>query len=100
MSRLSSFLAAVSLGLAAPLACAQSDAEATLATLIGEYEQLIRQDDPISAGQEGDREALRRLPDVRPQTQLTVRTQLKAIVERLERIDASRLPDEAALNHL
>jgi uncharacterized protein (DUF885 family) len=100
MSRFSSFLAAVALGLAAPLAGAQSDAEATLATLIGEYEQLIRQDDPISAGQEGDREALRRLPDVRPQTQLTLRTQLKAIVERLVRIDASRLPDEAALNHL
>jgi uncharacterized protein (DUF885 family) len=100
MSRFSSFLAVLALGLAAPLACAQSDAEATLATLIGEHEQLIRKDDPISAGQEGDREALRRLPDVRPQTQLMLRTQLKAIVERLVRIDASRLPDEAALNYL
>lgn len=100
MSRFSSFLVAVALGMSAPLAGAQTDAEATLTALIGEYEQLIRKDDPVSAGQEGDRDALRRLPDVRPQTQLTLRTQLKAIVERLARIDASRLPDEAALNHL
>jgi hypothetical protein len=47
---------------------AQAGAEASLTTLIGEYEQLIRKDDPVSAGQEGDRVALRRLPDVRPET--------------------------------
>ncbi len=74
--------------------------EAALATLIGEYEQLIRKDDPVSAGKEGDRDALRRLPDVRAETQQAVRQQLQGIAQRLARIDASGLPEEAALNHL
>lgn len=100
MPRCLSLLAAATLWMVAPLASAQSEAESTLATLIGEYEQLIRKDDPVSAGQEGDRDALRRLPDVRLETQQAVGTQLKAIADRLARIDASRLPDEAALNHL
>lgn len=86
--------------LATSPAWAQTSAEATLTTLIGEYEQLIRKDDPISAGQEGDREALRRLPDVRRETEQTHGKQLKSIAERLGRIDAAQLPDEAALNHM
>lgn len=100
MPRCLSLLAVATLWMVAPLASAQSEAESTLAILIGEYEQLIRKDDPVSAGLEGDRDALRRLPDVRLETQLAVGTQLKAIADRLARIDASRLPDEAALNHL
>jgi uncharacterized protein (DUF885 family) len=74
-------------------------AESSLAALIAEYEQLIRQDDPISAGQEGDREALRRLPDVRLETQQAFGRQLQSIAERLAAIDAATLPEEAALNH-
>lgn len=100
MPRFSLFVAAAALWMAPPLASAQTDAEATLTALIAEYEQLIRKDDPISAGQEGDRDALRRLPDVSPEAQRTLGTQLKTISDRLARIDASRLPDEAALNHL
>lgn len=79
---------------------AQAGDEATLTTLIGEYEQLIRRDDPVSAGQEGDREALRRLPDVRPETQQGYGKQLKTISERLSRIDAAQLSEESALNHM
>lgn len=97
-------IVAVVLGAWAPLATspawAQTSAEATLTTLIGEYEQLIRKDDPISAGQEGDRDALRRLPDARPETQQANGKQLKSIAERLSRIDAAQLPDAAALNHM
>ena len=81
------------------LALAQSSAESSLATLIDEYEQLIRRDDPVSAGQEGDREALRRLPDVRPETQQAVARQLQSLSERLAAIDASKLQEGAALNH-
>lgn len=81
------------------LAVAQSPAESSLATLIGEYEQLIRKEDPVSAGQEGDREALRRLPDVRPEAASAAAKQLRSISERLAAIDASTLPEEAALNH-
>ena len=63
MSRPASVLSGLTLLLSCSLSLAQSP-EASLSTLIDEYEQLIRKDDPVSAGQEGDREALRRLPDV------------------------------------
>ena len=38
-------------------------ADPALQQVIADYERLQRQTDPISAGAEGDREALRRLPD-------------------------------------
>jgi uncharacterized protein (DUF885 family) len=79
---------------------AQTASDDALTPLIGEYEQLIRKDDPVSAGQEGDRDALRRLPDVRPETQQTYGKQLKSISERLGRIDAAQLSEEASLNHM
>ena len=82
---------------AAPVALAQS--ETALTTLIGEYEQLIRKDDPVSAGQEGDRDALRRLPDVRLETQAALELRLRTIATRLAGINASRLAAEDALNH-
>lgn len=93
-------IVALVLGVAISPAWAQTGAEATLTTLIGEYEQLIRKDDPVSAGQEGDRDALRRLPDVRPETQQGYGKQLESISERLSRIDAAQLSEESALNHL
>lgn len=99
MSRPAFVLGGLVLCLSGSLAAAQSPAEASLTSLIGEYEQLIRKSDPISAGQEGDREALRRLPDVRPETQLATGKQLKNISERLAAINASILGEEAALNH-
>lgn len=99
MSRTAPVLAGLLLWMSCPFAAAQSGAEASLATLIGEYEQLIRKDDPVSAGQEGDREALRRLPDVRPESQQALARQLKGISERLARIDTASLSEDAALNH-
>jgi len=99
MPRPAVVLAGLLLSLCGSLALAQAPAEASLAELIGEYEALIRKDDPVSAGQEGDREALRRLPDVRPETQQAFARQLQSISERLAAIDASALSDEAALNH-
>ena len=95
-SRPASFLSALALLLTCSLAVAQ---EASLNALIEEYEQLIRKDDPVSAGQEGDREALRRLPDVRPETQQAIAKQLKSLGERLAAIDTSGLSEDAALNH-
>jgi uncharacterized protein (DUF885 family) len=78
---------------------AQNNAEAELAKLITDYEQYQRRVDPITAGQEGDREALKRLPDVRPQTEQAQRKELSALGERLKRIDAGQLSPESALNH-
>lgn len=99
MPRPAFVLGGLVLCLSGSLAAAQSPAESNLTNLIGEYEQLIRKGDPVSAGQEGDREALRRLPDVRPETEQAIGKQLKNISERLAAIDASSLPEEAALNH-
>jgi len=98
LSRPASVLSGLTLLLSCSLAVAQSP-EASLSALIDEYEQLIRSDDPVSAGQEGDREALRRLPDVRPETQQAIAKQLQSIGERLATIDASGLSQDAALNH-
>lgn len=95
-SRPASFLSGLALLVSCSLAVAQ---EASLNTLIDEYEQLIRKDDPVSAGQEGDREALRRLPDVRPETQQAIAKQLKSLGERLAAVDTSGLSEDAALNH-
>lgn len=98
MFRPASFLTGLALLLSWSLAGAQAP-ESGLSALIDEYEQLIRKDDPVSAGQEGDREALRRLPDVRPETQATIAKQLKGIGERLAAINASGFSEDAALNH-
>ncbi|HEY0686042.1 MAG TPA: DUF885 family protein [Steroidobacter sp.] len=93
------FVLGGALWLSCSIAAAQSPAESSLTALIAEYEALIRQDDPVSAGQEGDRNALRRLPDVRPETAKAAAKQLKSIAERLAAIDASALSGDAALNH-
>ncbi|HEY5755088.1 MAG TPA: DUF885 family protein, partial [Steroidobacter sp.] len=98
LSRSAAVLGGFALLLSCSLAVAQSP-EASLSTLIDEYEQLIRKDDPVSAGQEGDREALRRLPDPRPETQQAIAKQLKGIGERLATIDVSSLSEDAKLNH-
>ncbi len=96
--RPASLLSGVVLLLMCSLAGAQSS-ESSLNALIEEYEQLIRKDDPVSAGQEGDREALRRLPDVRPETEAAIAKQLKSIAERLAAIDVSGFSEDATLNH-
>lgn len=87
------------LWLSCAMAAAQTPAESNLDSLIGEYEQLIRTDDPVSAGQEGDRNALRRLPDVRPETRQAAAKLLEGIAQRLAAIDVSGLSEDAALNH-
>ena len=74
-------------------------AQSSLEQLIADYESFSRQVDPVTAGQEGDREALRRLPDARPEAEQAQRKQLVAFGERLATIDARQLAGEAALNH-
>jgi len=98
MSRPACVLSGLTLLLSCSLAAAQSP-QSSLNALIDEYEQLIRKDDPVSAGQEGDRQALRRLPDVRPETQQAIAKQLKSIGERLTTIDTTGLSDSDELNH-
>ena len=98
MRHLARALACLSLALMAVQAGAQT-AESSLQQIIADYETFNRQVDPLSAGAEGDREALRRLPDVRPETEQADRKQLVVFGERLAKIDAQQLSGEAALNH-
>ena len=77
---------------------APSTAETTLAAVIADYERLDKLADPLTAGQEGDREALQRLPDVRPETEAAQRNELIAIGKRLAAIDTRQLAPESALN--
>jgi uncharacterized protein (DUF885 family) len=98
MKRATRVIAFLSLVLVALHAQAQT-AETALQQVIGDYERLQRQIDPISAGQEGDREALRRLPDASPEAEQAQRKQLVAFGERLAAIDARQLSAESVLNH-
>jgi uncharacterized protein (DUF885 family) len=91
-------VAGLSLALMAVQAGAQT-AESSLQQIIADYETFSRQLDPLSAGAEGDRAALRRMPDVRPEAEQADRKQLVAFGERLAKVDARPLSAEAALNH-
>ncbi len=98
MPRISPVFSCASLLLLALQAGAQTD-EATLRQAIADYEHFQRDTDPISAGQEGDREALRRWPDVRREMEQSHRKDLAALGERLAAIDARQLSAESKLDH-
>lgn len=97
-------LAAAAPALARP--APQSAAEASrnaddpaLASILADYETYLRANDPISAGMEGDREALSRLPDVSRAHELAQEPVLKGFADRLAAIDPSSLTDDDRLNH-
>ncbi|CAN5369344.1 DUF885 family protein [soil metagenome] len=69
-----------------------------LNTLVADYEAYALADDPITAGGEGDRAALSRLPDVTPAADAGRAKALKAFQVRLAGIAAAGLSEEAALN--
>jgi uncharacterized protein (DUF885 family) len=93
-------LALLLLGLtgAAP-GMARDHDRAELASVISQYEQWSRTADPITAGFEGDEDALRRLPDVSAEAQARSRETLERFQRRLANIDEGSLSDEEALNH-
>ncbi|WP_291833643.1 DUF885 family protein [Brevundimonas sp.] len=70
-----------------------------LAALLNDYEVYLRSVDPISAGMEGDRDALRRLPDASRAFEVAQEPALKGFADRLAAIDPARLNDEDRLNH-
>jgi uncharacterized protein (DUF885 family) len=70
-----------------------------LAALLNDYEIYLRSVDPISAGMEGDRDALRRLPDASRAFEVAQEPALKGFADRLAAIDPARLNDEDRLNH-
>src|SRR5262245_59040256 len=100
LRRVSVGLALLVLGLtgAAPGVARDHD-RADLAAVISEYEQWSRANDPVTAGFEGDQDALRRLPDVSTDAQARSRAALERFQRRLANIDERSLSDEEALNH-
>lgn len=69
-----------------------------LEALVADYEAYALADDPITAGGQGDRAALSRLPDVTPAADAARTKALKAFQARLAGIDAVGLSTEARLN--
>ncbi len=69
-----------------------------LNTLVADYEAYALADDPITAGGEGDRAALSRLPDVTPTADAARTKALKAFQVRLAGINPAGLSEDAALN--
>jgi len=98
MRRIIRAVACLSLLLPALQAGAQT-AESSLQQVIADFEHLSRTVDPIAAGQEGDRAALRRLPDVSRAAELAYRAEFAFLAERLAKVDAQQLSADAALNH-
>lgn len=100
LRRASVGLALLVLGLtgAAP-GMARDHDRAELTSVISQYEQWSRANDPITAGFEGDEEALRRLPDVSQAAQARSRAALEGFQRRLGNIDEASLSEEEALNH-
>lgn len=92
---------------AAAPAVAQAGAErpapsaeaAELARIIADYEAFDRARDPFTAGFEGDREALSRLPDFSRAAELAQVPALEAFAARLEALDPAGLDAEDRLNH-
>jgi len=83
----------------APPAVARNAQHPALAALLNDYEIYLRSVDPISAGMEGDRDALRRLPDASRAFELAHEPTLKGFADRLAAIDPARLNDDDRLNH-
>src|SRR5215217_928826 len=75
-------------------------AEAALAGAISDYERILKLTDPVTAGLDGDRDALRRLPDPRRETEVARGRQLADIGRRLAEISVSELSAASTLNHV
>jgi uncharacterized protein (DUF885 family) len=73
-------------------------ASVALARILTDYEAYLRRVDPISAGMEGDREALSRLPDPTRAGELARIAPLTALLNRAEAISPSALNADEQLN--
>ncbi len=82
-----------------PPAATRGAESAALAAILADYEAYLRANDPITAGMEGDRAALSRLPDVSRVFELAQEPVLKGFADRLAAIDPAALTDDERLNH-
>jgi uncharacterized protein (DUF885 family) len=72
--------------------------DAALGKLIADYELYSLSQNPIEAGQQGDRAALSRLPDNSPGAEAARTTALKDYAARVAAIDPAGLSDEGRTN--
>lgn len=71
----------------------------TLSLLIKDIEINDLTGDPISAGREGDRQALRKLPDVSPEAIAISHNQYRVFKERHERLASIEMDGKARMNY-
>ncbi len=98
MIRTIAVCAATLLAVASTPAFSQQRGNRTLATVIAAYEETARRYDPLTSASEGDRAALRRLPDASRESEMALRGELVALKARLERVPTRGLNSEDALN--
>ncbi|MEQ1809653.1 MAG: DUF885 family protein [Terricaulis sp.] len=98
MIRATAICAAILLATANTPAMSQQRGNRALATVITAYEQTARRYDPLTSASEGDRAALRVLPDSSRESDMRQRAELVALKARLERVPARGLNEEDALN--
>lgn len=98
MIRTIAICAAVLLAAASTPAFSQQRSNRALATVIAAYEEMARRYDPLTSSSEGDRAALRRLPDASRESELAQRAELVTLRARLERVTTRGLNSEDALN--
>ncbi|MBK6704780.1 MAG: DUF885 domain-containing protein [Caulobacteraceae bacterium] len=98
MIRATAICAAILLATASTPAMSQQRGNRALATVITAYEQTARRYDPLTSASEGDRAALRVLPDSSRESDMRQRAELVALKARLERVPTRGLNEEDALN--
>ncbi|MGD9979004.1 MAG: DUF885 family protein [Hyphomonadaceae bacterium] len=98
MIRTIAICAAAFLAAASTPAFSQQRTNRQLATVIAAYEEMARRYDPLTSASEGDRAALRRLPDASRESELAQRAELVALKARLERVPTRGLNSEDTLN--
>jgi len=82
-----------------PAAAARNAQNPALASVLHDYETYLRSLDPITAGMEGDRAALGRLPDTSREAEVAQEPILKGFADRLAAIDPATLNEDDRLNH-
>ncbi|MEW5686823.1 MAG: DUF885 family protein [Pseudomonadota bacterium] len=73
--------------------------DAALNALVAEFDAYALGQDPVTAGFDGDRKAMARLPDISVGADVLRRSAYEEFKQRLAGIDAAGLSPEARLNH-
>ena len=88
--------------IAEPASAAPAGAPAELAAwtrVVADYEAHERRESPVEAGREGDRDALRRLPDIGAAADARRLATMRQFAARIAAIDPARLSPDEAFNH-